>query len=566
MGGYCYMKGSSNFLSNLARPNVTAMTVFALVCFLYLVGALEFLDFQIFDAQFRLNQRPASQTVVIVEVDSKSLKKLDVWPWPRSHFAKAVDKISAAGAKSVIVDFDFSSRSAEDARLQESFKNSKADIILPIFQQYLSLNVNGSKGQRIDTAPQADFLPYVEISSANYMAESDGLIRVQDIYHRYGHQDITTFAVAIADGISISYDSFFIDYGIQPDSIPRISFTDLIHNQFNATSLAGKNVIIGATALELGDIKSTPVYRTLAGPVLIAVSYEAIIQDRMLQLVPLVISLPLLLILCFLSTVLFMRFNWKIGSLSWLGLTLFFFVASSLTQDVSGWLFEISPMLIATILTFLFSVIRQTEMQSLRLLLQSVEIRRTNMLMRTVVENSFEGIVITDQDGLIIEANPSADAIFGYDPEQMIGKHLSGFFAKASLIKPTNLFPETLRKAFKTAELTGIRADGVEFDLETTLQPMKMQDEQNFAIFFRDITAQKEQARLLEHRARGQRLCAAARRPGTHRDAAQLIYPVEASLQPRNLYVGRLPERQRHPDLDAQLWRRDDNGRPQAVR
>lgn len=498
------MKRKNTILDILAKPHSTSICVFVLVCSLYITGFLEFLDLQLFDFQFQLHKRPASKSIVIVEIDSKSLKKFNVWPWPRSTYAMALDKLSKAGAKSIIVDIDFSSNSnkKEDVRLLKSFKDAKARILLPVFKQIQNLNSSGkSEGYTINTLPQKAFQPFVEIASSNFLAESDGLIRVQDIFYYYDDKKIVTFAVAIAEKTPVPKHSFFIDYSIQPGSIPRISFNDLINNKFDERSIKDKNVIIGSTALELGDIKSTPVYRTLAGPEIVAVSYESIIQNRMLQLVPLVINLPLLLFICFFTTSLFTRLSWKKSFLSWLGFSLCFLTASSIIQVGSVWLLEVSPIIIAITLTFLFCILRQTEMQSLRLLLQSIEIRRSDMLMRTVVENSFDGIVITDSKGFIIKANPSINKIFGNNLMELPGKHISCLFAKASLIKETSEFPENLRKTNKTSELFGIRSDGVEFDLETTVRPMVMENEQNYAVFLRDITAPKEQARLLEYQA-----------------------------------------------------------------
>ncbi len=494
------MSRNSTLLSYIIKPQVTSIGIFLLVCGLYLIGTLEFLDFQIFDAQFRLNKRPASQSTIIVEIDSRSVKQLDVWPWPRSYYAKAIDKISQAGAKSIIVDIDFSSRSkkSEDTLLLKSFQNSKADIYLPAFQQLLD---SRKDNRRIDTMPHSDFLPFVKVASSSYLPESDGLIRVQDIYHHYGNKRIPAFSASITENLSLPYESYFIDYGIQPDSIPRVSFSDLMQNKYEATIFDGKKVILGVTTNELGDINLTPVYRTLAGPEITALSYETIIQNRMLQLVPLAVSLPLLLAICLSAAALFNRLSWKLSSLTWIGISILLYLAANFIQGVSSWLLELSPMLIAITLILLLSILRRSELQSVQLLLKSIELTRSDLLMRTVVENSFSGIVITDSQGIIIRTNPSTQAIFGYEEDKMIGKHITILFAKTSKIEISKDFPEKLRKENEIKELYGIRSDGVEFDLETIVCPVEAEESQNFALFFRDITFQKEQARLLEHQA-----------------------------------------------------------------
>ncbi|MDO1742105.1 CHASE2 domain-containing protein, partial [Escherichia coli] len=62
---------------------------------------------------------PASGTILIVEIDAKSISELDHWPWSRGLYAQAIDRLHAAGARTIGFDIDFSSRSlpVEDQRL-----------------------------------------------------------------------------------------------------------------------------------------------------------------------------------------------------------------------------------------------------------------------------------------------------------------------------------------------------------------------------------------------------------------------------------------------------------------
>ena len=41
---------------------------------------------------------------------------------------------------------------------------------------------------------------------------------------------------------------------------------------------------------------------------------------------------------------------------------------------------------------------------------------------KSLFENATEGLVITDQEGNIFMANPSAGRMFGYDPDELVGQ------------------------------------------------------------------------------------------------------------------------------------------------
>ena len=46
---------------------------------------------------------------------------------------------------------------------------------------------------------------------------------------------------------------------------------------------------------------------------------------------------------------------------------------------------------------------------------------------RTIFESSQDAIVITDDEGVYVQANPAVETIFGLPPEQLIGRRISDF-------------------------------------------------------------------------------------------------------------------------------------------
>lgn len=64
------------------------------------------LRLSVFDSFLRMSPRVADPNfpVRIVAIDEASLAKLGQWPWPRSDLAVIVDRLVAAGAKTISFD------------------------------------------------------------------------------------------------------------------------------------------------------------------------------------------------------------------------------------------------------------------------------------------------------------------------------------------------------------------------------------------------------------------------------------------------------------------------------
>jgi len=58
-------------------------------------------ELKICDTMSQLRQRDTPSPVVIVEIDSRSIRELGPWPWPRSYLARAITTIAKARAKAI---------------------------------------------------------------------------------------------------------------------------------------------------------------------------------------------------------------------------------------------------------------------------------------------------------------------------------------------------------------------------------------------------------------------------------------------------------------------------------
>lgn len=106
----------SRFRERLLKPTPfkAGLLCVLLACVFYLsFGAskpalLQALDNQLTSAMFRFRgTEPPQHSIVIVDIDEKSLSKLGQWPWPRDIVARLVERISQQGAKVIGLDMMF---------------------------------------------------------------------------------------------------------------------------------------------------------------------------------------------------------------------------------------------------------------------------------------------------------------------------------------------------------------------------------------------------------------------------------------------------------------------------
>lgn len=253
------------------------------VAIAYLAGALDFLERSFQDARFRLASTPASGEIVVVAIDSESLAWLEVWPWPRRLYADVVERLIAAGARRIALDLDFSSASdpEDDARLATALAAAgPSRIALPIFRQLYRESDGASTA--VDTAPLSRFQDGATLVHVDFQPDADGTVR--SVRARYERQGRSVPALALwLDPERTAPERINIDFGIDPLSIPQLSFADVLEGTFDPQAVVGKHVIVGATANELRDIASVPRYRLLPGPIIHVLVYETLRHGRALR-------------------------------------------------------------------------------------------------------------------------------------------------------------------------------------------------------------------------------------------------------------------------------------------
>jgi len=247
------------------------VAIAAIVLALDATGFLAVTDVRLQDRL--LESRPASDDIVIVAIDDKSIQAFGVWPWPRSLHAQMIDALSAAGAKVIGYDVTFSEASdpTEDQALADAIARSDRRIIL---------------SREGDLLPLPIFYDSERVFPADtgIVTDSDGVVRRTETCNDGG--ECQTFGGAIATRIRIG--TLRIPYVGPPGSFTTVSFSDVLDGSVPRSTFADKYVLIGATAPDLHDTHLTPTSggTEMSGVEIHANEVQAILEGRSLATLP----------------------------------------------------------------------------------------------------------------------------------------------------------------------------------------------------------------------------------------------------------------------------------------
>ena len=232
--------------------------------------------------------------VAIVALDPPSLRAFPSWPWPRGLYGELVRRLDEAGAKVTVFDIDFST--PRDPAQDTSFAEAVADsgrVVLAAFRQRTPL----AGGGEIEIAS----LPIPELAEAAagigsvlVNVESDGIVRHAPRSNEMAGQPFPSLAgaaLAVAldePALAAALDEpaptaasapLTLDYRRTGPAFPVLSMADVIEGRFDPRDVAGRVVIIGATASELQDLWPTPLGPARPGVLLQAVAYRTLAAE-----------------------------------------------------------------------------------------------------------------------------------------------------------------------------------------------------------------------------------------------------------------------------------------------
>jgi diguanylate cyclase (GGDEF)-like protein/PAS domain S-box-containing protein len=499
------------------RPHILVVTALAVVLS---TGWHSTLRNALTDLRFASQSRAASGKVVVVAIDAPSIDQIGVWPWPRRLHAELLHRLEAAGAQDVAFDVDFSTPSdpASDEAFVKALREVGGSTILPSFKQPTP---NG--GAAHINRPQKPFSNQSWPALVNVAIERDGLVRRYPFGEKLGDALMPSMAVVLAGQDANRRPPFLIDFSIRAASIPSVSYVDVLRGE-TATldKLRDKKIIIGATALELGDRFSVPNGRIISGPVLQALAAESILQNRMLRWTSDIGMILGLSVICLLMVHSWRRFAPGIRVAILISAGVAFELAAVLVQ--ARWPFIIDTSLFHIAIVAYLTAIALDEIDFRGLLGRIAESRFHRIAM-----SLGDGLVCTDEDQLIAVWNPGASAIFGYMPAEIIGRPFETLCAVSVDGDARPSMRDAARQALLVpggavvVEFEGRRKNGETFPVEASFSGWQGTDGFQYGAILRDISVRKREAERVRYLAEYDALTGLANRNTLHAGLVGMI-------------------------------------------
>lgn len=240
-----------------------------------LAGAFRPVENRAQEWSFALLGRPASGQIHIVEMDAASMAAIRRWPWPREHYAKVLSELDKAGVRSVAFDVDFSGafEPAGDRAFADAIAAAGGTVALPTFAQ----NAGAGDDRQLDSLPIPVLREEAHLASVSVRPDADGYVRQMPLGTVTGGTARPSLSAFLAGRAGAVGDQFPINFAIFPETIPRHSFAAIERGMIPPGSLKGKDVIIGATAIELGDRYAVPGHGVTPGVIIQALAAETLL-------------------------------------------------------------------------------------------------------------------------------------------------------------------------------------------------------------------------------------------------------------------------------------------------
>ncbi|HWZ38729.1 MAG TPA: EAL domain-containing protein [Bradyrhizobium sp.] len=472
------------------------------------------------DLRFASLHRQASGDIMVVAIDAPSIEKVGVWPWPRLLHANLIRQLERAGVRDIAFDVDFSAPSdaASDREFAAALKDAAGSVVLPAFKQP-GADTNAIHINR----PLKPFAGESWTAVVNVAVEPDGRVRQYPFGEKLDGEFLPSMAAVLAGKYNSKDAPFLIDFSIRATSVPKVSYIDVLQGDAATFArLKDKKVVIGGTALELGDRFSIPNGGIVSGSVLQILAAESMLQNRTLHWTSNVVTLAGIGIIA-----LTMMFAWRrlLAGRRALVLLCMAFAAE----------------LIAILLQAFFPFVLDTSLWHMAIAVYLAAIALDEIDFRGVLgriaESRFQriamslgdGLVCTDQDGLITVWNPGAEAIFGYGAEEIAGQPFDVVCAAGVADAPGPfLIRDALRlSAGAVMEFEGRRKNGEVFPVEASFSGWQGTEGFQYGAVLRDISVRKREAERIRYLAEHDSLTGLANRNTLHAGLSAMISNAE---------------------------------------
>ena len=123
---------------------------------------------------------------------------------------------------------------------------------------------------------------------------------------------------------------------------------------------------------------------------------------------------------------------------------------------------------------------------------RTMELRKSNQWHHALFESATDGIIVTDTDGIIVNANERACELHGFTKEAIIGIHSNLLEVDENRYKAAERMRQVLAGESLVYETTHFKKDGTRVALEVSAKAIPIAEEMFVQAFLRDITEKKK--------------------------------------------------------------------------
>ncbi|MCP3868459.1 MAG: EAL domain-containing protein [Gammaproteobacteria bacterium] len=428
-----------------ARTIVTGLLFVICAFLLLLLTPLQRLDFMVYDLHADLLRHPPHKDVRIVAIDENSLKALGRWPWSRAIHGALIEKLTAAGVHAIGMNILFLEPDHLDPDSDQVLAETMAasgKVVLPIYPakdpQTQGMSEVAPIGSLASTAaslghvdveldvdgisrrvflrggvgtPSWSALPLamVQLSQPDRWKDIPGRISPDDTRK---HQDLWQ-----------RNHQVMIPFTGPPGHFETLSYIDILKTPAEKLALQGKWVLVGATAVGMGEHIATPTSSN--NHQMSGVEYHANVLDALLNrnsIEPLGFrwNLGLTLIPVILTLVLYLVMPTWAGGLIWGGMMLGTLALSTLILlNFSIWFPPVTALLLVSLSYPIW--------QAGRLF----DAKRQSISQRACIQATYDAldqvVIVTDTDSRLQYMSSAAERLTGYAQEKVLGQQLSEF-------------------------------------------------------------------------------------------------------------------------------------------
>ncbi len=222
------------------------------------------LDYSMLDFATSLARSEPAQDIAIVAIDERSLAKVGEWPWRRSTHARLIDNLRAAGARVVLYDVLFVEPGdpQDDAALAQAVGRHGKVVLAHNF----AARLNAAEGVEPVYPLPALAKAAAAMGHVETVPDTDGVLRRFALEQRIDGKAYPHF-VRAALGLPGEQPAPMALDPAQPapvvpfnpaNSYPVIPAFAVVDGTVPRELIAGRTVLVGATAQGMGDTHSVP--------------------------------------------------------------------------------------------------------------------------------------------------------------------------------------------------------------------------------------------------------------------------------------------------------------------